>query len=105
MEAPCTIFIPLFYDILYQTIDPAIKGIDGIWTGRASSRPFQMAATERGPPNGPDSCRISIKHASLQAVSIGLKGIISPVIGFARHRSNIPRNNLASFCGALKEVD
>ena len=32
-------------------IDSAIKGIDGIWEGRAPSRPFQMAATERGPPN------------------------------------------------------
>ena len=30
---------------------------------------------------------------------------IAPVIGFARRRSNIPRNNLASFCGALKDVD
>jgi len=34
----------------------AIKGIDGIWEWRgtaapASSRPFYMAATERGPPN------------------------------------------------------
>ena len=32
-------------------IDSAIKGIDGIWEGRAPSRPFYMAATERGPPN------------------------------------------------------
>ena len=32
-------------------IDSANKGIDGIWEGRALSRPFYMAATERGPPN------------------------------------------------------
>ena len=34
-----------------STIDSANKGIDGIWEGRALSRPFYMAATERGPPN------------------------------------------------------
>ena len=34
-----------------ETIDSANKGIDGIWEGRALSRPFYMAATERGPPN------------------------------------------------------
>ena len=39
-----------------ETIDSANKGIDGIWEWRgtaapALSRPFYMAATERGPPN------------------------------------------------------
>ena len=34
-----------------ETIDSANKGIDGIWEGRALSRPFYMAATERCPPN------------------------------------------------------
>ena len=34
-----------------KAIDSANKGIDGIWEGRALSRPFYMAATERGPPN------------------------------------------------------
>ena len=40
--------------MLLCVIDSAIKGIDGIWEGRAPSRPFYMAATERGPP--PLSC-------------------------------------------------
>ena len=34
-----------------EVSDSEIKGIDGIWEGRAPSRPFQMAETERGPPN------------------------------------------------------
>ena len=33
-----------------RSIDSAIKGIDGIWEGRAPSRPFHMAAMERNPP-------------------------------------------------------
>ena len=44
-------FWNLFNGFSNSIIVSAIKGIDGIWEGRASSRPFYMAATKRGPPN------------------------------------------------------
>ena len=39
------------------------------------------------------------------SVNAALKEIIAPVIGFVRRRATAPRNNLARFCGALKDVD
>ena len=42
------------------------------------------------------------KGMSVNAV---LKEIIEPVIGFARHRTTTPRNDLEKFCGVLKDVD
>ena len=40
------------------------------------------------------------------SVNAALKEIIAPVVGFVRRRSSsMPRNNLARFCGALKDVD
>ena len=40
------------------------------------------------------------------SVNAALKEIIAPVVGFVRHHSSsMPRNNLARFCGALKDVD
>jgi hypothetical protein len=39
------------------------------------------------------------------SVNAALKEIIAPAIGLSRRRSNIPKNNLAEFCGALKDVD
>ena len=44
-------------------------------------------------------------NRSSHVLRLDLKEIIAPVIGFARRSSNMPRNNLASFCGALKDVD
>jgi hypothetical protein len=41
-----------------------------------------------------------------QSVNAALNEIIAPVVGFVRRRSAaLPRNNLARFCGALKDVD
>ena len=41
-----------------------------------------------------------------QSVNTALKEIIAPVVGFVRRRSSsMPQNNLARFCGALKDVD
>ena len=41
-----------------------------------------------------------------QSVNAALREIIAPVVGFVRRRSTtMPRNNLARFCGALKDVD
>ena len=41
-----------------------------------------------------------------QSVNTVLKEIIAPVVGFVRRRSSsMPQNNLARFCGALKDVD
>ena len=40
------------------------------------------------------------------SVNVALKGIIAPVIGFARrHSTPLPRNDLSRFCGVLKDVD
>ena len=40
------------------------------------------------------------------SVNAALKEIIAPVVGFVRRRSpSMPQNNLARFCGALKDVD
>ena len=41
-----------------------------------------------------------------QSVNAALKEIIAPVVVFVRRCSaSQPRNNLARFCGALKDVD
>lgn len=62
------------------------------------------ALTFRADADFIDAIRSYSEKAGL-SVNAALKDIIAPVIGFARHRSNIPRNNLDSFCGALKDVD
>ena len=46
-----TLFSTINQSFMTLFIAPAMKGIDGIWEGRAPSRPFYMAATERGSPN------------------------------------------------------
>ena len=51
-----------------------------------------------------DAIRTYSKRAGL-SVNAALKEIIAPVVGFSRRHSTAPRNNLASFCGALKDVD
>ena len=51
-----------------------------------------------------DAIRAYSEKAGL-SVNAALREIIAPVFGFSRHRSAVPRNNLASFCGALKDVD
>lgn len=41
-----------------------------------------------------------------QSVNAALKEIIAPVVGFVKSRpTSMPRNNLARFCGALKDID
>lgn len=62
------------------------------------------ALTFRAESDFIDAIRSYSEKAGL-SVNAALKEIIAPVIGFARRRSNMPRNNLASFCGALKDVD
>lgn len=39
------------------------------------------------------------------SVNAALKEIIAPIIGFARRRATEPRNDLARFCGILKDTD
>ena len=51
-----------------------------------------------------DAIRAYSEKAGL-SVNAALKEIIAPVVGFSRHRTDVPRNNLSSFCGALKDVD
>ena len=62
------------------------------------------ALTFRAESDFIDAIRSYSKKAGL-SVNAALKEIIAPVIGFSRRSSNMPRNNLASFCGALKDVD
>ena len=58
------------------------------------------ALTFRAESDFIDAIRAYSKKTGL-SVNAALKEIIAPVIGFARRSSNMPRNNLASFCGAL----
>ena len=62
------------------------------------------ALTFRAESDFIDAIRLYSEKVGL-SINAALKEIIAPVIGFARRRTNIQRNNLASFCGALKDVD
>jgi len=61
------------------------------------------ALTFRAESDFIDAIRAYSDKAGL-SVNAALKKIIAPVIGFAR-RPSAPRNDLARFCGALKDVD
>ena len=62
------------------------------------------ALTVRADSDFIDAIRSYSETAGL-SVNAALKEIIAPVIGFARRSSNMPRNDLVSFRGALKDVD
>ncbi len=62
------------------------------------------ALTFRAESDFIDAIRAYANKAGL-SVNAALKEIIAPIIGFSRKRSSVPRNDLASFCGALKNVD
>lgn len=51
-----------------------------------------------------DAVRVYSEKAGL-SVNAALKAIIAPAVGYSHRRPKGPRNNLASFCGALKDVD
>lgn len=51
-----------------------------------------------------DAIREYSKRVGL-SVNAALKEIVAPVVGFSRRRATAPRNDLASFSGALKDVD
>ena len=51
-----------------------------------------------------DAVRLYSEKAGL-SVNAALKAIIAPAVGYSRRQSKGPRNNLVSFCGALKDVD
>ena len=62
------------------------------------------ALTFRAESDFIDAIRTYSKKVGL-SVNAALKEIIAPAIGLSRRRSDIPKNNLAEFCGALKDVD
>ena len=63
------------------------------------------ALTFRAEPDFIEAIRAYAEKMGM-SVNSTLKEIIAPVIGFARSRTaTAPRNDLAKFCGVLKDVD
>jgi len=62
------------------------------------------ALTFRAESDFIDAIRAYADEAGL-SVNAALKEMVAPIIGYSRGRSSVPRNDLASFCGALKDVD
>ena len=89
----------IFFTIMEEFANSSIFGF--IYGDDAVKAVRQQIAYFRAESDFIDAIRSYSEKAGL-SVNAALKEIIAPVIGFSRRSSNMPRNNLASFCGDYK---